>query len=58
MPDFYELPRVSLDVDRILPGGDQTGWPFGPSEWMDWDDPADTFSVSSELIEAEIMGQV
>jgi len=58
MPDFHELQRVSVDVDAILPGGDETGWPFGTSQWMDWDDPTGTFSVSSELIEAEIMGQV
>jgi hypothetical protein len=57
MPVFYELQRANLDVDAILPGGAETGWPFGTSQWMDWDDPAGTFSVTSELIEAEVMRQ-
>ena len=46
--------RVVLDIDTIMPGA-ETGWPFGTSQWVDWDDPDDSVSIWFEEVEARIM---
>ena len=51
---LYELERVVLDIDTIMPGA-ETGWPFGTSQWVDWDDPDDSVSIWFEEVEARIM---